>query len=395
MSRYDVAIVGGGIVGLATAHALVTETPTAKIVVLEKESRVAAHQSGHNSGVVHSGIYYPPGSLKARLVAAARHPLIDLCQRHGIPIDFAGKVIVATQDSELAALRSLAERGAAHGLSVEWLEPDKLRRVEPHARGVAALRVPEAGCTDFKAVTEVIADEIAAAGVDIELDTHVLDIHESDREVVVRTATGDLTADRVVVCAGLQSTGLASISRAQRNVMIVPFRGEYYELKPSARRLVTSMIYPVPDPRLPFLGVHLTRGIDGTVHVGPNAVPALAVEGYRWRDVDPRYLRELLTFPGTRHLARRYWRTGIGELRRSVSKGAFAREVRRLVPDVTADMLQRAPSGVRAQALERQGGLVDDFTFRCSNRIVHVDNAPSPAATASLAIGAHIAAMLR
>jgi L-2-hydroxyglutarate oxidase len=395
MSTYDVAIVGGGIVGLATAHALVDERPNAKLVVLEKEPQVAAHQSGHNSGVVHSGIYYQPGSLKARLVAAARQPLIDLCDRHGIPIDFAGKVIVATQDHEVASLRRLAERGAAHGLQVEWLDPDQLRKVEPFARGVAALRVPEAGCTDFKAVTEVIAAEIATAGVDIELTAHVLDIHESESEVVVRTATGDLTADRVVVCAGLQSTRLSTIAAAQRNLMIVPFRGEYYELKPSARRLVTSMIYPVPDPRLPFLGVHLTRGIDGSVHVGPNAVPALAVEGYRWRDIDPRYLRELLTFPGTRHLARRYWRTGFGELSRSVSKGAFAREVRRLVPDVTADMLQRAPSGVRAQALERKGGLVDDFTFRCSSRIVHVDNAPSPAATASLAIGTHIATMLR
>jgi L-2-hydroxyglutarate oxidase len=397
MSSYDVAIVGGGIVGLSTAHALAHERPDAKVVVLEKESRVAAHQSGHNSGVVHSGIYYPPGSLKARLVAAARQPLIDLCERHGIPIDFAGKVIVATQDRELAALRSLAERGAAHGLHVEWLEPDQLRRVEPHASGVAALRVPEAGCTDFKAVTEIIASEIADAGVDIQLNARVLDIHESDGEVVVRTASTDLTAGHVVVCAGLQSTRLATAtaSAGQPNVMIVPFRGEYYELKPSARSLVTSMIYPVPDPRLPFLGVHLTRGIDGTVHVGPNAVPALAVEGYRWRDIDPRYLRELLTFPGTRHLARRYWRTGLGELSRSVSKGAFAREVRRLVPDVTADMLQRSPSGVRAQALERQGGLVDDFTFRCSSRIVHVDNAPSPAATASLAIGTHIATMLR
>lgn len=392
---YDVAVIGGGIVGLATAWRVIASDPALRVVLLEKEPTLATHQSGRNSGVVHSGIYYPPGSVKARLVAAGRQPLIDLCERHGLPIAFSGKVIVATHERELPVLRDLAGRGAAHGLAVEWLDAAGLRRVEPHAAGIAAVRVPEAGCTDFHDVAVAIGKEASEAGVDIRLGTPAMVIAERPSQVVITTSAGEIVAGQAVVCAGLQSGRLDPQRAADRELMTLPFRGEYYELEPAAAGLVRTMIYPVPDPRLPFLGVHLTRSIDGVVHIGPNAVPALAVEGYRRRDVEWAYVKNATAFPGTRRLARRHWRSGVSEIHRSLSKRTFTRSAQRLLPGIQPAMMHRSPAGVRAQAVRRDGTLVDDFAFRHSDRVIHVDNAPSPAATAALAIGAHIRDLLR
>jgi (S)-2-hydroxyglutarate dehydrogenase len=394
VTRADVIVVGGGIVGLATAHAVIHRHPRQRVLLLEKESALARHQTGHNSGVVHSGIYYPPGSLKAKLVQRSRQPLIDLADRHAVPISFPGKVIVATESAQLPRLRLLAERGREHRLAVQWLDERELRRIEPNASGIAALRVPEAGVTDFAAVAQALASECTDAGVDIRLGEMITRIEERADGVSVVATSSVFGADHAVVCAGLQSTRLWQQGLAPANMMILAFRGEYYELGGSAADLVRSMIYPVPDPRLPFLGVHLTRGIDGTVHVGPNAVPALADEGYRWRDIDVHYLRDIARFPGTRRLAQRYWKTGLAEIRRSLSKPAFVKEVQRLVPDLTGHSLRRAPAGVRAQAVRFDGSLVDDFVFRRSARVIRVDNAPSPAATAALAIGDHVADLL-
>lgn len=392
---FDVIVIGGGIVGLACARAVIQDHPGVRLALLEKEAAVAQHQTGHNSGVVHSGIYYPPGSLKAELVRSGRGQLVAFCREHAIPVDFPGKVVVATRPEELDRLDTLAERGRAQGLAIRRLDADGLRAVEPHASGVAALLVPETGRTDFGRVADALATELVQSGAEVLLGRQVVAVQEGPHEVFVATSSGSLAAKQVVVCAGLGSGSLMAGPARDRELMIVPFRGEYYELVPSAAPLVSSMIYPVPDPRLPFLGVHLTKGIDGGVHAGPNAVPALAREGYRWRDIESRHLGALVGFPGTRRLARRYWRSGIEEIWRSVSKRAFVRAVQRLVPDITADMLRPAEAGVRAQALARDGALVDDFAFRRSARVVNVDNAPSPAATAAFAIGRHIASELR
>ncbi len=391
MDTYDVVVVGGGIVGLASAWAIVKARPGVSVLVLEKEQVLAAHQTGRNSGVIHSGIYYPPGSLKAAMVAESRPLLVDLCARHGVPVKFPGKVVVATRTDELPRLQSLFERGRAHGLNVRQLDPPQLRELEPHVTGIAGLHVPEAGITDFGGVARALAAEVEGGGGHLRLGVEVLGIAETRDKAVVTTAAGEVSADDVVVCAGLHSDELLPGPARDRDLRIVPFRGEYYELTPRAVPLVRSLIYPVPDPRFPFLGVHLTRGIDGGVHAGPNAVLALAREGYRWRDVDRRTVGELARYPGVRTLARRYWRVGFGEVYRSVSKTAFTRAVRRLVPDLARDDLVRSGAGVRAQALLRDGRLVDDFAFRRSDHVVHVLNAPSPAATASLAIGRYVA----
>lgn len=394
MDNYDVVVVGGGIVGLASARAILRENPSTRLLLLEKEPALALHQTGRNSGVIHSGIYYPPGSLKASMVAESRQPLIDLCTEHGVPFEFPGKVIVATRPDELPRLDALYQRGLAHGLAVRRLGPDGLRELEPHAAGLAAVHVPEAGITDYAAVSRALAADMAAVGARVRLGTAVRTLHERSDAVILETSGGEVSARHVVVCAGLHSDELAEPRRRARDVRIVPFRGEYYELTPSATSLVRSLVYPVPDPRFPFLGVHLTRGVDGGVHAGPNAVVALAREGYRWRDVDRAAFRELLAYPGMRKLARKYWRVGVAEMYRSASKRAFTRAVRRLVPELTSGDLVPATAGVRAQALRADGNLVDDFAFRESRRVVHVVNAPSPAATASLAIGRHIAGVL-
>jgi L-2-hydroxyglutarate oxidase len=392
VERVDVVVVGGGIVGLATAYAVLRSRPATRLVLLDKEDRVGAHQSGHNSGVIHSGIYYQPGSRKAELVARSRAELVEFCQQHSIAIDFPGKVIVASSADELPALRGLHERGLQHGLDVRLLSRAQLRELEPNVLGVAAVHVPEAGITDFPAVCLALAAEIRRRGGEIRLSSPVRSLRETADSVVVEAGQHVLEAGRVVACAGLQSDLVAPApATAAEAVRIVPFRGEYYDLKPAAAALVRGLVYPVPDPRFPFLGVHLTRGVHGGVHAGPNAVLALSREGYRWRDVSVRHLREIAADPGVRALARKYWRVGAAEMYRSISKRAFAHALQRLVPAVRTSDLIASGAGVRAQAMTRDGRLVDDFAFRETGHAIHVINAPSPAATASLGLGAYIA----
>ncbi|QGG96357.1 L-2-hydroxyglutarate oxidase [Actinomarinicola tropica] len=389
----DVLVVGAGIVGLATARALQHAEPARRVVVVDKEPDVAWHQTGRNSGVVHSGVYYRPGSLKARLVAEGRAELRDLCRDRGLPFVACGKLVVATRRQELDALDEIERRAEANGVAVERLGPEGIREVEPHAAGLAALRVPSAAVVDFGAVARALADDVRADG-EVRLGAAVDALRPTSAAVEVDVGDTTLRAGQVVNCAGLHADVLARRAGHRSDVRIVPFRGEYHELAPHRRELVRALIYPVPDPRFPFLGVHLTRMVDGSVHVGPNAVLALAREGYRWRDVDLREVRELAASPALRGLARRHWRTGAGEVARSASRQLVARTVRRLVPGVGADDLVRAGAGVRAQACRPDGTLVDDFVVERSGRIVHVLNAPSPAATASLAIGRHVAGLV-
>ncbi len=390
----DVIVIGAGIVGLATARALLARTPSRSIRILDKEGSVGTHQTAHNSGVVHSGLYYRPGSDKARLCTAGRTELEAWCSARGIEADRCGKVVVATSPDEIAPLDELHRRGVDNGLTVEVLDRRGLTEHEPHAAGIRALFVPATGVVDFAEVARRLADELRDAGVAFELANPVVAVHESSDQVEVTSVDGPRRADRLVNCAGLHSDQIARAANLDPPLRIVPFRGEFSELVPSRRHLVRHLIYPVPDPRFPFLGAHFTRGLDGSVHVGPNAVPALSREGYRWRDVSPRSVRQLTTDRATWLLARRYWRTGLGEVARSLVAPLLLRQLRRLVPDVGRGDLVPAGSGVRAQAVRDDGTLLDDFAIEQTARCVHVLNAPSPAATASLAIGRHVAAML-
>jgi L-2-hydroxyglutarate oxidase len=417
-STADVVVIGGGIVGLATARAALAAQPGAHVVVVEKESAVARHQTGRNSGVIHSGIYYRPGSAKARLVARGRVLLEQFCDDHGIAFDRCGKVIVATSQNELGRLARLEDQARSHGLAVRRLDRAGLAQVEPHAAGLAALAVPETAIVDYTDVAAALADDLADRGAQIRTSTTVTGLRplvprtgrvippvgwsippSSAGGVVVDTDQGSISARRVVNCAGLFSDRIADLDRPDGPtdidaVRITPFRGEFHDLVPSAQHLVRGLIYPVPDPAFPFLGVHLTRSIHGGVHAGPNAVLALAREGYRWTDVSMVDVAEMARNPAMWRLARRHWRTGGAEVWRSLSTGALVRALQRLVPELTAADIEPAPSGVRAQALRRDGTLVDDFAFQHRGPVLHVLNAPSPAATASLAIGEEIIARL-
>jgi L-2-hydroxyglutarate oxidase len=395
----DLVIVGAGIVGLATARAYLRRFPGRAVVIVDKEPRIAAHQSSHNSGVIHAGVYYRPGSEKARLCAAGRRAMVDFCRDHDIAHAVCGKVVVATDEHELPALATLEERSVANGLAVRRLDAAELHEREPHAAGVAALHVPETGIVEYGDVCLALADEVRRGGADLRLGEGAVAITDSGSELEVVAGRRQLHADALVNCAGLQSDRVARLvhDRAGQPALdgrslprIMAFRGEYYELTPSRRDLVRHLVYPVPDPRFPFLGVHFTRDIHGGVHAGPNAVPALAREAYRWRTVVPGDVVELLRARSTWHLARRYWRTEVDEVARSLSKARFVRSLQRLVPDVRADDLVAAPAGVRAQAVAPDGTLLDDFAFARTSRTLHVLNAPSPAATASLAIGEQI-----
>lgn len=384
----DVLVIGGGIVGLSTAYAISRAAPGTRITVLEKESGPARHQTGRNSGVIHSGIYYRPGSLKARYAVRGAAEMVKFCAEYDIAHAVTGKLIVATAREELPRLHALAQRGRENGLTVRELGAAQTAEYEPEADGLAALHVGATGVCDFAAVARHLAE---ASGAEIRYGARVVRVdRRPDRGVAVRTARGDVVRGRVLVnCAGLHCDEIARLTGDEPGVLIVPFRGEYYEL--ARPDLVRGLVYPVPDPAFPFLGVHLTRGVDGGVHVGPNAVPALAREGYDRRTVRPRELASTLTWPGSWQLARRHWRYGAGELHRSLSKPAFTRAVRRLLPAVTEEDLVPAAAGVRAQAVLRDGTLVDDFLIRQTPRAVHVLNAPSPAATACLPIGREVA----
>ncbi len=386
----DVLVIGGGIIGLSTAYALTRAAPGTRVTVLEKEPGPARHQTGRNSGVIHSGIYYRPGSLKARFAVRGAAEMVKFCAEYGLPHEVTGKLIVATERAELPRLHALVQRGRENGIPVRELGPAQISAYEPHVRGLAAIHVGTTGICDYGAVAARLAEVAGAAGAEVRYGAEVTAVDRRPWGVAVRTAGGDVVRARVLVnCAGLHCDAVARLAGDEPSMRIVPFRGEYYELE--RPELVRGLVYPVPDPAFPFLGVHLTRGIDGGVHVGPNAVPALAREGYGWPVVRPRELAGTVAWPGAWRIARRHWRYGAGELRRSLSKRAFTASVRRLLPEAAAADLRPAPAGVRAQAVLRDGTLVDDFLFHEAPRTVHVLNAPSPAATASLPIGREVA----
>ncbi|MFC5724767.1 L-2-hydroxyglutarate oxidase [Streptomyces gamaensis] len=388
----DVLVVGGGIVGLSTAWAITRAAPGTRVVVLEKEDGPARHQSGRNSGVIHSGIYYRPGSFKARFAVRGAEEMVKFCAEHGLPHEVTGKLIVATEAEELPRLHALVQRGRENGIPVRELGRAQIAACEPHVRGRAAVFVGTTGVCDFGAVARTLARLAEEAGAQVRYGAKVEVIGRRPSAVAVRTARGEVLRARALVnCAGLYSDRIARLAGDDPGLRIVPFRGEFYGLAPGREELVRGLVYPVPDPAFPWLGVHLTRGVDGSVHIGPNAVPATAREGYTGRTLRPAELAATLAWPGSWRLAREHWRYGAGEIRRSLSKRAFTEAVRRLLPEVSADDLIPAPAGVRAQAVLADGTLVDDFFFKESERMVHVLNAPSPAATASLPIGREVA----
>jgi len=391
---YDVVIIGAGIVGLAVSRELLSRYPRLRLAVLDKEPSVGQHQTGHNSGVLHSGIYYAPGSLKARLCVQGQHELYAYCEQKGIPTDRCGKVIVAVSEDELPRLENLLQRGQANGVEgLEMIGPERLRELEPHCVGIKALYSPNTGIVDYSRVNRAYAEDIQAAGGEVLPGFGVTAISDRPGRVVLQTPAGEVEAQHVVACAGLHSDRVAELTGAPRDPRIVPFRGDYWVLRPDRRDLARNLIYPVPDPSFPFLGVHFTRRLDdGSVWLGPNAVLAFSREGYRRLDLRPRDLAEAVAYRGFQKLAARFWQTGMQEMVRDFSKEAFLKSLQVYVPELTMADLLPGPSGVRAQALGPDGALVDDFVFNTQgNRIVHVRNAPSPGATSSLAIGRQIA----
>lgn len=384
---YDYVVIGGGIVGLSTAMTLGKTDPKAKIAVLEKESQWAYHQTGHNSGVIHSGIYYKPGGFKARFCREGNRSMVEFCQQHDIDYNVCGKVIVAVEESELPLLENLYQRGLKNGLKVTKISAAQVREFEPHVRCLAGLHVPSTGIVNYQQVCQKYADLIRLQGGDLYLNTQVTKIiNNSDRQVLV-TTKGEFTTRFVINCAGLQSDRVAKLGKAKPEAKIVPFRGEYYELVPEKRYLVKTLIYPVPNPDFPFLGVHFTKMIDGSVHAGPNAVLSFKREGYHKTDFNLRDFVEVMTYPGFWKLAAKHSDEGIQEIIRSFSKAAFVRSLQRLIPEVQAEDLVPTHAGVRAQALKNDGKLVDDFSIVSKQNSIHVCNAPSPAATSSLEIG--------
>ncbi|MGZ6257953.1 MAG: L-2-hydroxyglutarate oxidase [Candidatus Limnocylindrales bacterium] len=386
--RTDVAVIGGGLLGLATAYRLLGRRPDLRLLILEKETELAAHQSGHNSGVLHAGLYYAPGSLKARLCREGKAELERFAEAHAIPFERCGKLVVALDEIELPRLEALRERATANAVpGLEAVGPERIRELEPHAAGRRGLWSPTTAIIDFRRVAQAYADEVRAAGGTIETGRRVTAIQARGDELVLSTSRGELVARNLIACAGLQADRVAALTGDRPLERIVPFRGDYYTLRPDARQLVRGLLYPVADPRFPFLGVHFTRRIDGEVWAGPNAVLAFAREGYRRRDIDLGDLAGTLSDPGFLRLGARFWRTGALELWRDVSARAFHAALARYVPELRRDQLRFGPSGVRAQALDRDGTLVDDFRIGGTGHVLHVRNAPSPAATASLAIG--------
>lgn len=387
MLTADVAIIGGGIVGLATGYQHVRRFPGRKVVVLEKEHELAFHQTGRNSGVIHSGIYYKPGSLKARNCVAGKQALVEFCRAEGVPYDVCGKVIVAVSEDELPRLEGIFQRGQQNGVPCTMIDRPRLLELEPHVAGIRAIHVPSTGIVDYRAMCQRLAEHIRRAEGQIVLGARVTSIRPGADEVVVGTTAGEVAARYVVNCAGLYADRVTALGGQRPGMKVVPFRGEFFTLQPPAKHLCRNLIYPVPDPSFPFLGVHFTRMTDGSVECGPNAVLALAREGYGKLHINWHDLAESLSYPGFLRLAARHWRTGLGEMWRSASKAAFVRALQRLIPEIRGEHLEPAQPGVRAQGLTPDGNLVDDFLIQETARIVNVCNAPSPAATASLNIG--------
>lgn len=390
--KYDVVIIGGGIVGLATALQLKKQKPDIKLVVLEKESTLAAHQTGNNSGVIHSGIYYKPGSLKAQNCLRGYHMLLDFCNQYDVPYELCGKVIVATSKSELPALENIYTRGIQNGLDgLVKLNESELKEHEPHVNGISGIYVPQTGIISYKVVCEKYAELIQKEGGEILTNAKVKNISSLSNETIVHSTKGDFSTQLVVNCAGLYSDRIAKLTSEKLGLKIIPFRGEYYEIKKEKQYLVKNLIYPVPDPNFPFLGVHFTRMIEGGIEAGPNAVLAFAREGYSKSKVNFAELAETLSYPGFLKVASKYWQTGMGEMYRSFSKAGFTKALQKLMPEITADDLKPGGAGVRAQACDRKGGLIDDFMILEEANAVNVCNAPSPAATSSLSIGLTVA----
>jgi len=389
--RVNVAIIGGGIVGLATGLEVLGRFPGLSLDIIEKESEVAAHQTSHNSGVIHSGIYYKPGSLKASLCIEGSHALLHFCDEHAIPYDICGKIIIATSQEESVRLDEICSRGIANGLKgLRILAGDEIRELEPHASGVRGIHVPSTGIVDYGTVARKYAELIESRGGAIRLSHEVISLRPSGGNTILETTQGSIEAQLVINCAGLQSDRISRMANAKLDLAIVPFRGEYYELVPDKRHYVRGLLYPIPDPRFPFLGVHFTKRIDGGVEAGPNAVLALKREGYAKISFSAGDVWDYITFPGFWVMAAKYWNISLSEYYRSLRKAAFVQSLQRLVPEITADDLMPGGSGVRAQALGVDGKLIDDFHFVYTKGVVHVCNVPSPAATASLAIAKHI-----
>ena len=392
--RYDLIVIGGGIVGLSVAMALTRQHPGLRLLLVEKEDGLARHQTGHNSGVIHSGVYYKPGSVKARTCVDGAAAMIAFCRQHGIDHRICGKVIVAATEDELPRLEELRQRGEANGISgLRYLSREQLREIEPHCAGVKALHVPGTGITDYVAVSEKYAELIRAQGGEIRTRTEVRGLHTRNGDLTVETTSGEFSSRFAINCAGLFSDRVSEMSGSKPEVRIVPFRGEYYDVVPERQHLVRTLIYPVPDPRFPFLGVHFTTRIHGGVDAGPNAVLAFKREGYRKGDFNLRDAIAELTFPGFWRMAAKYWKSGLDETFRAASKSAFVKALRKLVPEIQPEDLVPGGSGVRAQAMRSDGSLVDDFQFVRGANMLHVVNVPSPAATASIPIGKAIAAM--
>ncbi len=401
-NQFDLTVIGGGIVGLATAMETVEKYPRVKLLLLEKEDRLATHQTGHNSGVIHSGIYYKPGSVKAQTCVSGREALLKFCDQHGIPYDLCGKMIVATNEEEIPRLQELLRRGTANGVQgLEMIGPERLKESEPHANGVRALYAAATGIIDFTKVAQVYAARVQSMGGEILTSREVKNVVQGDGGLIMETPSGEFRSRYLINCAGLFSDYLARMMAQYKNpkvaageeLQIVPFRGEYYKIMPEKQFLVRGLIYPVPDPKFPFLGVHFTRTIHGDVEAGPNAVLALAREGYRKTDINIRHLWKTLSYKGFWSLAGKHWKTGLGEIHRSISKQAFVKALQRLVPDIRSDDLIAGGAGVRAQAVSPTGALIDDFVITQTGNAIHVLNAPSPGATASLAIGKRIVEM--
>ncbi len=391
---YDFVIIGGGIVGLSTGMILGQRFPKASMVILEKEGQVAAHQTGHNSGVIHSGIYYKPGSFKAKFTRAGSQSMVEFCQKYQLPYELCGKVIVATKPQELPLLDNLYKRGLENGLKVQKISPEEVKEKEPYVSCLGGIYVPTSGITDYKKVCQKYGELIQEKGGQIRLNTKVIKIQDRKQSKVLETTQGEIEAKFIINCAGLYSDRLAELDGVNPQAKIVPFRGEYYQLKPEKRYLVKTLIYPVPNPDFPFLGVHFTKMIDGSIHAGPNAVLSFKREGYKKTDFDLKELTEVMTYPGFWKLATKHADEGIKEIIRSFSKAAFVHSLQQLIPDVTAEDIIPCEAGVRAQALKGDGKLVEDFLIIQNKQALHVCNAPSPAATASLEIGKYIVAQI-